>query len=299
VKRFDLWLPSPADRRLLDERHRTRAMLWTMAIMLFLTTLAAATGLMLARAGQSLDRQLAGRLTVQLIEGDAAARDRAAADLVRRLRGVPQVSGATLVEREAMAELLQPWLGDAGLDPDLPLPAMIDVDVAGGGASAMAAVEQAVRRLAPGAQVERHARWLAPVRSMFRLLGWLALGIVLLMVLATALVVVLTVRSGLDTHRLTIDVLHLLGAMDQQVARLFEARIALDTLIGGLIGSGAAALVLIVVQWQAAMMDSAMIEGGLLGPRDALALIALPFAFGLAALVAARIAVTRALEQVP
>ncbi|MGC6400059.1 cell division protein FtsX [Sphingomonas sp. FW199] len=299
MKRLDLWLPSPADRRLLDERHRTRAMLWTMAIMLFLTTLAAAAGLMLARAGQSLDRQLAGRLTVQLIDGDAAARDRAAAGLARQLRSVPQVAGVRPVERAAMAQLLQPWLGDAGLDPDLPLPAMIDVDVAGGDAAAMAAVEQAVRRLSPGAQVERHARWLAPVRSMFRLLGWLALGIVVLMVLATTLVVVLAVRSGLDTHRLTIDVLHLLGAMDKQVARLFEARIALDTLIGGLIGSGAAALVLIVVQWQAAAMDSAMIEGGLLGPRDALALIALPVAFGLAALIAARIAVMRALEQVP
>lgn len=299
MKRLDLWLPSPADRRLLDDRHRTRAMLWTMAIMLFLTTLAAAAGLMLARAGQSLDRQLAGRLTVQLIEGDAAARDRAAADLARRLRSVPQVAGVRPVERAAMAQLLQPWLGDAGLDPDLPLPAMIDVDVAGGDAASMAAVEQAVRRLSPRAQVERHARWLAPVRSMFRLLGWLALGIVVLMVLATTLVVVLAVRSGLDTHRLTIDVLHLLGAMDKQVARLFEARIALDTLIGGLIGSGAAALVLIVVQWQAAAMDSAMIEGGLLGPRDALALIALPVAFGLAALIAARIAVMRALEQVP
>nr|WP_279338805.1 FtsX-like permease family protein [Sphingomonas sp. BGYR3] len=283
----------------MDERHRTRAMLWTMAIMLFLTTLAAAAGLMLARAGQSLDRQLAGRLTVQLIEGDAAVRDRAAADLARRLRTVPQVAGVRPVERAAMAQLLQPWLGDAGLDPDLPLPAMIDVDVAGGDAASMAAVELAVRRLSPGAQVERHARWLAPVRSMFRLLGWLALGIVVLMVLATTLVVVLAVRSGLDTHRLTIDVLHLLGAMDKQVARLFEARIALDTLIGGLIGSGAAALVLIVVQWQAAAMDSAMIEGGLLGPRDALALIALPVAFGLAALIAARIAVMRALEQVP
>ena len=32
------------------------------------------------------------------------------------------------VDRARLAELLRPWLGDAGLDPDLPMPAMIDVD---------------------------------------------------------------------------------------------------------------------------------------------------------------------------
>lgn len=297
MKALDLWLPSPADRRLLDERHRTRAMLWTMAIMLFLTTLSAAAGLMLARAGASLDRQLAGRLTVQVIEGDAAARDRAAGILAARLRAMPQVADVRQIERQAMAALLQPWLGDAGLDPDLPLPALMDVDVRGG-TTGMDAVERAVRAAAPGARVERHARWLAPVRTMFSLLGWLAIGVVALMATATALVVILAVRSGLDTHRITIDVLHLLGAMDKQVARLFEARIALDTLIGGMIGTGAAALVLIVVQWRAAAMESALVTGGLLGAGDAMVLIALPLAFGLAALVAARIAVLRALEQV-
>ena len=56
------------------------------------------------------------------------------------------------------------------------------------------------------------------------------------MVGATAATVVLAARAALDTHRGTIEVLHLMGATDVQVARLFQRRIALDALFGGLVG---------------------------------------------------------------
>ena len=45
-----------ADRRILDERGGTRAMTWIMAIMLFLTVLAAALGLGMVNAAGALDR---------------------------------------------------------------------------------------------------------------------------------------------------------------------------------------------------------------------------------------------------
>jgi cell division transport system permease protein len=65
------------------------------------------------------------------------------------------------------------------------------------------------------------------------------------MVAATAATVVLAARAALDTHRSTIEVLHFMGATDVQVARLFQRRIALDALFGGLVGFILAALVLI------------------------------------------------------
>jgi len=46
---------------------------------------------------------------------------------------------------------------------------------------------------------------------------------VLLMIGATAATVVLAARASLDTHRSTIEVLHLMGSTDVQVARLFSA----------------------------------------------------------------------------
>ena len=62
-----------ANARVLDEAGGLRAMTWVMAIMLFLTVLAAALGLGTRSAGIALERQLAGRLTVQIVEGDPVA----------------------------------------------------------------------------------------------------------------------------------------------------------------------------------------------------------------------------------
>ena len=155
-----------------------------------------------------------------------------------------------------------------------------------------------IRAIAPRAQVDRNARWLAPVRSFILSIAWLAGGLVVLMASATAAIVLLTARSGLDTHRDTIDVLHMLGSTDIQVSRLFQRRIALDTLTGGAIGTVAAVVAIVLVGSRIAALDSALVRGVTLAPADWLILAALPFAFALLATLAARIAVVGALRRV-
>ncbi|WP_448662581.1 cell division protein FtsX [Sphingomonas sp. CJ20] len=286
--------PSATDRRLLDESGRTRAMAWIMAIMLFLTVLAAALGLGMAGATAQLDRQLAGRLTVQIVEPDPATRDRTAAAMVTALSRIPGVTRVAEADRARLAALLQPWLGDTGIDPDLPMPALIDVEMRGGD---VALVEQVARRIAPAARVDRHAAWLSPVRGFLSTLSWLALGLVLLIAAATAAVVLLAARSGLDTHRATIEVLHMLGATDVQIARLFQRRIAFDTLAGGLLGTGAAIALASLLQARLGLLGSEMLNGIALQPRDWLLLPLLPLSFALLATGAARFAVLRALGR--
>ena len=286
--------PNAADRRLLDESRRTRAMSWIMAIMVFLTVLAGALGLGMFAATAQLDRELAGRLTVQIVEPNPQLRDAQAAAVLAELRKLPGVTRAQEADRAHLAELLKPWLGDAGLDPDLPMPAMIDVDMRGGDS---ATVERAARRIAPGARVDRHAQWLSPVRSFMTTMTWLAVGLMLLIASATAAVVLLAARSGLDTHRDTIEVLHMLGSTDIQVARLFQRRIAFDTLVGGLGGTAAALALVWFLQSRMDALGSEMLSGVALQQRDWFLLLLLPLGFALLATVAARLAVLAALRR--
>jgi len=286
--------PRP-ERRLLDAGRATRTMRWVMAIMLFLTVLAAALGLGALAATQSLDRQLAGRLTVELVEADPAARDRDAAAMLAMLRGQRSVAHAEAVDPARLARLLEPWLGAIGDDPDLPMPALIDVDLTNASDAAVAALAAQVHRIAPGARLERHAAWMAPVTGFMNLLLALAAGIVLLLALATATVVVLAARAGLESHRATIEVMHMLGSTDVQVARLFQRRIARDTAIGGAIGGIAALAVTALLGARLAGLGSALASGATLGPAAWIALVLLPLAFVLLATLAARIAVLRAL----
>lgn len=159
-----------------------------MAIMLFLTLLAAALGLGTRQSATALERQLAGRLTVQVVDGSPVARDAVAARILAVLRALPDVRRATPVPRAELMRLLEPWLGRSDADPDLPVPAMIDVDLADGADAGR--IVAAVHDISATARIDRHQRWMSPVGSFLDTLTWLALGLVALMLAATGAVVV-------------------------------------------------------------------------------------------------------------
>lgn len=286
-----------ADRRLLDESRRTRSMIWIMAIMLFLTVLAAAFGLGTLAAATLLDRQIAGRLTVQIVEANEGARERDAAAALAAIRRTPGVARAQAVDRDQLTALLRPWLGEDGADPDLPVPAMIDVQMQGGSDNAVVRLTNAVRAIVPTARIDRHESWMSPVSNFMQLMIWLAAGLVLLMAGATAAVVILVGRAGLDTHRDTIEVMHMLGSTDMQVARLFQRRIALDTLYGGVTGTVLAMITIALIGSQLSGLGSDLVSGIALSERDWVLLAGLPILFALLATVAARYAVLGALRQ--
>lgn len=286
---------SGADRRVLDEAGGLRAMTWVMAIMLFLTLLAAALGLGTRQSAQALKRQLAGRLTVQVVEGSPATRDALARRTLAALRALPQVRRATLVDRAELTRTLAPWLGDAGDDADLPVPAMIDVDLAA--AAAPGPVIAAARRISAASRVDRHQRWMSPVGGFLDTLTWLAFALVLLMLGATGAVVVLAARAGLETHRATIEVMHMLGSTDVQVARLFQRRIALDAALGGVAGGAGALAVLLFLGTRLAALGSELLGGITLDAGDWGLLVLLPLGFVVLATLAARVTVVAALRR--
>jgi len=285
-----------SERRVLDEAGGLRAMTWVMAIMLFLTMLAAALGLGTAGAARLLDRQLAGRLTVQIVDGDPVRRDAGAARVLAALRTLPQVARATAVDRAELTRLLAPWLGSDGADPDLPVPAMIDVDLADRDDRGTAPVTRAVRAIVPTARVDRHAAWMSPVSGVMQSLTWLALGIVVLMAGATAAVVVLAARAGLETHRATIEVMHMLGSTDLQVARLFQRRVAIDAAIGGTAGAVVATGVILLVTTRLQGLGSDLLDGGALASADWVVLGCIPIGFVVLATIAARVTIVRAMR---
>ncbi|HEY0270235.1 MAG TPA: cell division protein [Sphingomonas sp.] len=287
--------PTAADRRLLPEGRLSGPMPWVIAIMMFLTALAAAGGMAMAAAAQRLGEGLDRRVTVQVIAPNAGRRDAEAAAAAAALAGQAGVFSVRRVADGEMAALLKPWLGDAGFDHDLPLPAMIDADLTAGARAGMAGIKAAVIAAAPDARIDDHARWLGPLVGLVRSLGWLAVGIVALMAGATAAAVVLAARAALDTHRGTIDVMHLMGATDVQVARLFQRRIALDALFGGLLGLACAIIVILLIGRSLGEIGSGLIGSVGLPAGGWAILLLLPVVSVLLSLAVARVTVLRAL----
>ncbi|MGC4250620.1 MAG: cell division protein, partial [Sphingobium sp.] len=136
-----------------------------------------------------------------------------------------------------------------------------------------------------------------PLAGLLSALGWLAVGIVLLMALATGAVVVLAARGAHDSHRGTIEVLHLMGATDVQIARLFQRRIALDAMLGSLLGFVIAACVILLLGARLIATGSELL-GAVHLPWSSWALLAaLPVGGVLLAMLAARWTVLRSLGR--
>lgn len=278
-----------AERRLIPSSGVRGPVPVLIAIMCFVMVVVGAAGLALANTASAVRAGVEHRYSIQI--GDGAARAPAAIAAARAQQGVVRVSQ---VPPEHLRRTLERWLGPAGQEADLPLPAIIDVDLAPG--ANPAAIGQAIERAVPGARFVAHRASLEPLLKALRGLTLLALGLVLLIALASAAAVMLAARGALDTHRATIEIMHGIGATDDQVARLFIRQIAIDALLGGLAGAALAGLIIALILGGAS--TATMLAGAPpLGWDDATLLAILPIAVALLATQVARSALMRALRE--
>lgn len=298
VSRADRRAAAAARHRLLPGGRVAGPMLWIIAIMMFLTVLAAAAGLGLGAAVQSMSADLAGRASVQVVEANPQQRDQLAARALTALRGADGVQAAAAVDPALLADQIRPWLGEEATSGDLPLPALIDVTLTPGDADAkVARLRRLLGGLSPALRIEPHAAFLLPLAGLLSALGWLAAGVVLLMTLATGAVVVLAARGAHDSHRGTIEVLHLMGSTDVQIARLFQRRIGLDALLGSALGFAFAAFVILLIGLRLSATGSELLGAVSLPPISWAVLALLPVAGVILATLAARWTVLRALGR--
>jgi cell division transport system permease protein len=284
------WLfASPADRRLLGTSRFRGPTPWVIAIMSFSIMIIAATGLALANTAGSLTRAVEARYAVEIPNGASDLDSLAAA-----LRSAPGVTSVEAVPESEMRRTLERWLGPAAQSADLPVPALVNFDVKPG--LALAPIERRVRAIAPGAQISAHADRVGPLLRSMRALQWLAFGLVLLLSAAAAAAVVLAARGALDTHRSTIEVMHGIGATDLQLTHLFQRKIALDALLGSLVGAAAGSLVLLLLA-SGASFAGALVGGATLAPLDLVALLLLPLVLTALATWVGRMAVLAALRE--
>jgi cell division transport system permease protein len=289
---------APAERRLLPEGRVAGPMPWVIAIMMFLTVLTAAGGLAMRHAAATIGADLADRITIQIIEADPAVRDRQAQAVIAALRGNRGIASFRRVPTGEMKVLLRPWLGDAGLGDELPLPVLIDAVLATDAPRNVPALQAALARAAPAARIDEHGQVLAPLAKLIAALKWLALALVLLMGIAAAATVTLAARAALDTHRAAIDVMHLLGATDLQIARLFQRRLALDALFGGLVGLAGAGAVVWLIGRRIGGAGSELLGTVTLPMGAWLSLLLLPVIGAIVAMLAARFTVVAALRRI-
>jgi cell division transport system permease protein len=287
------------EAELIPEGRLAGPMPWVIAIMVALTVVAAAAGLALSNTVRSASDELSGGVTVQVIEANPAERARQARAAARRLKETPGVVDARVVSDQEIARLIEPWLGTevSGVEDAIPVPALVDArlrDPVDG--ETLGALRRMVREVAPAARVDAQSSWLNPVFDAIESLQLLALALVALLGAALASAVLLAVRNALGANRDTIEIVHLLGGTDGQIARVFQRSIGFDAAGGGAIGLGLGLLVVLFLGQRFASLGAGLVAGGALGWWDWVLLALVPVGGVILAVITARITVLRALK---
>lgn len=275
---------------------------WVIAILIALVIIAAAGGLALRNLADNARADLSDAVTVQIIEADPESRAAQASVAADALADHPLVTSVRIVPKAELVELLEPWLGTNASSEDVPIPALIDVELSRRATAAevsqlQAVLDTALDQFGATARVDAQSEWLRPVYDALAAMQYLALALIALVAFATAAAVWLAARSAFSNHSETVEIIHLLGGTDAQVTRIFQRSVLRDAAFGSLVGL----LIGLVAVWllgrQFAALDSGMIGGGGLDWGDWLVIAIIPVGGVLLALITGRITIGFALRS--
>jgi cell division transport system permease protein len=219
--------------------------------------------------------------------------------LAAAIAATPGVVKTQPVPQDEARALLVPWLGDGVIDSGLPVPALIAVETAPGANIDPILLQARLTETVAGVAVDDHRAWLSALIDVARAAECLAFAILALIASAAVIAVVFTTRSGLAVHSAIIELLHQMGARDTYIAGQFQIQAMLLALRGGIAGSIAAALVLLLFAWIGRGMDAAFLPELSLSPIKWGLLVLVPAITVAIAMLTARLTVLRALARMP
>lgn len=267
------------------------------AAMCFLASLALGAALSVAHVTSEWTSELSGALTVEIKPSPKMSPEdqtQAVLDLLHSTKGV--LSARVLTTAETTA-LLEPWLGKGNVTEDLPLPRLIDIRIDPGSPPDFDSLVQNIADGVPGALLDTHRQWQTQLMRSARAAEWLAYAILAVVAATTIAIVTFATRAGLSANREVVEVLHLTGARDRFIAAEVQRHFLHLGLRGGVIGLllSIATFLILGAQDGAASMFLVPVTG--LRLEFYPALIGVPLAAALVAVVTARVTVLRTLNR--
>jgi len=227
------------------------ALMVVIAIMAFLACLTLGAVSMVRATAAGWQSQISREITIQIKPSDGLDMNAAltkAKDLALTFVGT---KSGTIMDDDATARLLEPWLGsDLKLD-DLPVPRLIIITIDESNPPDFAGMRDLLKTEVPQAFLDDHRTWVDRLVSMARTTVWIGTGILILVFTAMILTVIFATRGALSGNRHIVEVLHFVGAERTFVAKEFQKHFLKISLKGSAIGGVLAALLFATANvWQ-------------------------------------------------
>lgn len=277
---------------------RDLALLFVIAALSFLASLAAIGALTGARAAAGWRSEIAGQVTILVNAQGTDTPDAAAARAAEVVAGVRGVSEAQALDAAHAAALIAPVVGPAGLPADVPTPRLVAAQLDPAQPASAADLQQALKSAGVDATVDDHSQWSGQIMRAGATVEAIAAALFLLIMTALGAVIASATRQGLAARRDVVAALHLAGARDAFIARLFQARFARCAAEAGAVGAGLAILAAAAVKLSTA--GDAQLNALLpISWRDLVAPAPFPILGALVAAVTGRLTAMAVLREAP
>jgi cell division transport system permease protein len=227
----------------------SRALVAVIAILTFLAALAGGAAHMVARASSDWRGAVANEMTIQIRPDARRVIDSDLRQVTEIARAAAGVQAVRIVSRADSDRMLEPWLGSGLQLAELPVPRLVVLTISPGSRPDVEALRQSLRRAVPVASLDDHRIWLGRLSAMANTMILAGVVIVALITLAAGLAVAFATRGAMAGSHDSVEVLHLVGADDDFIAREFQGRFLRLGLEGGAAGGAAALVTTVILGW--------------------------------------------------
>jgi len=287
----------------LNRSTDTGFLMLLIALMTFLAALALMAGFALsaisARWSAGLDNKATIEIPAEKNPGGVRSREEIAelvTQVTTMLEAQDSVIAYEVMEREDIEELIEPWLGEAGILGEVPVPALISVSIE---QDDIEPLRKSLKSIDKDIQLATHENWLGDVLRLTGALQVSALFIALIIGATTVTAIAGAVRSRMAIHQADIELLHLMGASDAYISRQFQRHALIMAFKGGLAGMLAGLIIAALISLIAGDTGEALLPDFQFSWAHYLVIFALPVLACVIAAITARYTVLRVLAEMP
>ena len=250
------------------------------------------------------EKDIAGSITVQItpIEDDNKHIDdvKTKEQLNKVLQFMEHISGVESVQvldDQVVEKLMSPWIGNKVDLSTLPIPRLLDVKLKSNAELNYDEITRGLRLLTTNASIDNHRLWLNRLIKFATSLKTVALAILLMVVAICAFSVYYSARTSLNINMNTIEILHIVGAKDDYIAKLYAKNYAKIGFFAGVIGLMAAVPCIILVGKYGISTGSGLLNGAGLSTTAWVLIMLTPLFSLIYSMITSYFAVLKSLEK--
>ncbi|MBR6356321.1 MAG: hypothetical protein IKR92_05655 [Alphaproteobacteria bacterium] len=250
------------------------------------------------------EKDIVGSITVQVtpVEDenkkiDAAETEQQVNKVLQYMENVKGVQSVHVLDDKSIEKLMTPWLGSKIDVASLPIPKLLDVQLNADEEINYDEITQGLHKLTPNASIDNHRLWLNRLLKFAGSLNTLALAVLIMVITICAFSIYYSARTSLNVNIGSIEILHIIGAQDDYIARQYAKTYGKIGFFSGIIGLMFAVPSIIIIGKYGISTGSGLLSGASLSTYGWMLIMLTPLFSYFYARITAYYTVRKSLER--